>query len=229
MSACRRCDSSRVSDEVGSSMTMTLAPRQSARRISTFCWSAMLSARTRTSPGTVKPLDASSASKLLRIAPRSTNDAVPRLDAEEDVLHHRHVRRERQLLGDERHTVRRAPREAIRTGPPRRRGGCRPSVAADRTGDHLPDRRLPRTVRADERVHRPGGDRQTHAVDRQDVAEPLRETLQLDAGVRRDRHDYLGAASDHSASSSGCSSVRTFLFSATTVPAGSFCRSYVLG
>ena len=45
-----------VSDDVGSSMTMILASLLTARRISTFCWSAVRSEPTRASPSSSKPL-----------------------------------------------------------------------------------------------------------------------------------------------------------------------------
>ena len=60
ISCCRRCDSSRDSDEVGSSSTIRRALRARARMISTFCWSARRSDDTGTSPGRPKPTRSSS-------------------------------------------------------------------------------------------------------------------------------------------------------------------------
>ena len=72
---------------MGSSMMMSSAPRASARRISTFCWSAAVSAPTAHVARHVEAGVLASAAKRLPGAPAVDDAGAARLlDAQEDVL-----------------------------------------------------------------------------------------------------------------------------------------------
>ena len=60
MTACRASTSGRDSAAVGSSITISSALRDSARKISTFCWSAVRRLPALASPSSSNPADAAS-------------------------------------------------------------------------------------------------------------------------------------------------------------------------
>ena len=216
MSACSRWDSSRVSAEVGSSMMISRPAAERAEDLDLL----LVGDAEAADPGVAGDPKRSTRRQLRRSGCASAavdERAVPRLDAEEDVLHHRHVRRERQLLGDERDAVGRAPREAIRTGPPRPSRRIRPSVGRDRAGDIFPTVDLPAPFSPTSACTVPA------AIDRLTLstARTLPNRFERPCSSTRGAVATVMATSEPPrtthACSSGCSSVRTFLLSATSV------------
>ena len=121
ITSCSRAASSAVSDEVGSSMMMTRASRAMARMISTFCRSAMRSARTaalRIEAEAAAPVELAEAIDLG--AAQSTPAAVV-LDAEKDVVGDRQRRHQLQLLMDHGDAALQRPPRRPAVRPPRRR------------------------------------------------------------------------------------------------------------
>src|SRR6267143_1206436 len=123
--------------------------------------------------------------------------ASRRLDAEHDVLHHREVRRERQLLMDHRDArlarVERMARRVRRALDPH---DARVGFERARQDPH--QRALARTVLADERAHFAGLDGEIDAVERDGRAERFAHAAHLEPRRRAYRFSHL--------SRSGCSS-----------------------
>ena len=176
-----------VSDEVGSSITITRASHATARRISTFCLSAVRNAATLAFASSSNPHCETSSSVLrAHLAPLDQPGAT-RLDAQEDVFDHAHLRHRRQLLRDRRYPV--DPRLA------RARVADRPVVdeqlsvvGADHAADDLPERRLPGAVGPDERVHGTSGNLDADVVKRLGAGVPLADRDEPDRRDRRCTH-----------------------------------------
>ena len=144
------CDS----DAVGSSRTRIRARTASARAISTSCRRATLRPPTRARTGPISGMSSSATrASACGVQPTAIDQhAQPgRLAAQQDVLGHREVRRQRQLLVDQ--------PDAQPVGLGRVADLDRPAVHLDRAGvgphdaaQHLDQRRLPRAVLAQQGV-----------------------------------------------------------------------------
>ncbi len=166
MISSRRSDSSRVSDAVGSSITISRASRASARRISTFCWSAMRSVCD--APAGAKA-EADPLVELARSVQRAApvdEPTAPSSTPEEHVLEHGQRGHERELL------VRSVAMPASSASRGERNATGSPStselavVRLDGAADDLAERRLAGAVLADERVDLAGRDRDADIVER---------------------------------------------------------------
>ena len=174
-----RSASTRVSAAVGSSITISRASRTSARRISTFCWSATRSVSTR--------------------AAGSMLEADPLGELAEALALLAHGRRRRRAPARRPGTRCRAPTAPARARAPggsarSRRIASRgernvtgspsttisPSSGCDGAGDDLAERRLARAVLADERVDLPGRDRDADIVERASAAVVLADPPDVD-------------------------------------------------
>ena len=148
-----RSTSAADSAAVGSSITITLASRDSALPISTTCWSAMDRPRAirAGSSGTPRRLKIAAASSC--IARRSIRRPVPQgLAADEHVLRHGQVGEQRRLLVDHRDAGR------LRGGRAVQRDLLavdleRPAVRLVHPGEDLHQGGLARPVLAEQRVH----------------------------------------------------------------------------
>ena len=122
---------------------------------------------------------------LLRRGRRAPRAAV--LDAEEDVVEHRHGGREGELLVDQRDPV--ADRVARRAKAHRlgRRRRISPSSGATAPATILPERRLAGAVLADERVDLACCDRDADVLERPGAAVVLADTPYLDPQAARRR------------------------------------------
>ena len=110
-------DSFAVSAAVGSSITINSASRASARRISTFCWSASGSIPAGTSAGSAKPARSFNSPKAALSRRRSTTLSLCGSRAEEYVLGDALLRDEHDLLGDHRDAVRQGVAAASGSSP----------------------------------------------------------------------------------------------------------------
>ena len=127
----------RSSAAVGSSMTISCASRESARRISTFCCSPVRRRPAGASPGSSKPAPRGELVVGRVELPAAQNAGARRLDAEEDVLRDRQLRDDERLLRDRRDPVlerlaRRAERDrlAVEDDPAAVRARARPRRSA---------------------------------------------------------------------------------------------------
>ena len=190
----------READDVGSSITMIRASQLTARRISTFCLSAVRNGPTAASPSSSKPHRETSRRSALHPAPLKQSGAT-RLDAEEDVLDDGQGRGGRELLRDR--------RDAVATRIARGRVVDRPAVdeqlavvGTNHAADDLSERRFAGSVRPDQRVHTTEGDLQA------DVIESARPGVALPDRDEPDRRDFRCAhPAPDSRSSSGSSSI----------------------
>jgi hypothetical protein len=114
--------------------------------------------------------------------PPAHERSAHRLDAQQDVLHDRQVRREGELLVDHRHPGRPAVggrARGVRLRAEAHRAGVRPH----RAGEDLHQGALARAVLADQRVHLAGPHRQVDAVQRDRRAERLADPGHVQEGV----------------------------------------------
>ena len=179
---------------VGSSSTSTRQPTATARAISTICCAAIGSRpparRGGCADGAAPPARAAPLPHRASIDDAQRADepaAAARLHAEQDVLGHRQVRRQRQLLVDHRH-ARRAARPAARPA----RSGAPSSSISPASGWIAPDSTfisvlLPAPFSPTSACTSPACDRQVDAAQRQRGAEALAHAAHFRAAARRRR------------------------------------------
>ena len=185
---------SRSSSElVGSSMITSLASNETARAIATICWMAVLKLISGRRTSTVDVEAAQDLGRLaVHAAPVEQAEAA-RLAAEEDVLGHRAVGDEVDLLVD------RADPVSLRLL--RRAHGERPAVEDDLAGvlgvgagQDLDHRRLAGAVLADQRMHLGRQHLERGADQSRDAGEPLVHAAHGQERALLARHCWLPEA-----------------------------------
>ena len=195
----RSCDSCAVSTAVGSSSTSTLAPRNSARRISTRCWAPTPRSSTLASGRIASPYCSAqlprAPHRLLVVQQRPARGLGP----QHQVLGHGHDRDEHEVLVD--HAD--AQPDRLPRGVDRDRLAVEQDLALVRVVEPVEDvhqRRLAGPVLPEQRMDLAALELEVDRVVRDQRAEALRDPAQLEggcvAGHRRDllRVGYLTSA-----------------------------------
>ena len=179
----RRSTSGGESAEVGSSRMMMRAPENSTRAISISCCRPIGRSPSRASGSTSMPNLASCSPRFARHAPPLHEaEAIGRLRAEKDVLGHRQIGRDAELLMDH--------GDAGRARVARRAEAGLPAVEHEaarefrmHAGDDLHQRALAGAVLADETMDLAGGEREVDPAQRLDAAEGLRDLRAVRGGA----------------------------------------------
>ena len=179
--------SARVSEAVGSSMNRSLASAASPRQMATTCRSAIDSEATPASSGRSKPEPCQQVARDLAHpgAPHRTGEPAQAL-VDGDVLGHRQVREQRQVLEDDLHAQRLGQRRVEVVA--HLAGELDPAARVGRmhAGDQLDQGGLAAAVLADEAMHLAGQHVPVDPVERGHAAEAL-----ADGGEPEEWRDLL--------------------------------------